>query len=187
MLRKKSAIVIYIVFLMVATFLPTISFDGYSILRHTTSHLGAQGSPYAWVMNTVFFLLGVYAICIAIGSKIPYVQLIGTIFGLSLLMTGVFQHAPLIEGHAVNIFHDTMHSIFASTTGFSFTLLAIGHAFMTSKMQRYVALTMGLVATIIPILMITFPDYMGLSQRIMFVTAFLWLFFYFKPSSKHQI
>jgi hypothetical membrane protein len=48
--------------LAVIFILPFFSVDEYSILKNTTSHLGAQGAPYAWVMNVVFTLLGTAAI-----------------------------------------------------------------------------------------------------------------------------
>ena len=53
---------VYILMLLVIFILPFFSFEEYSIFKNTTSHLGAQNAPYAWVMNVVFALLGIASI-----------------------------------------------------------------------------------------------------------------------------
>ena len=181
MKKNKVAIIVYILFLAVSNGLALISFEGYSLLSNTTSHLGAQGSPNAWVMNFVFMCLGIMSIWITLSSNIRFYQVVGTIFGLSLILTGVFRHAPLTDSTQFNLFHDQLHSIFASATGFSFTFLAAGHGFMSHKWQRIGGVVMAVVATLIPLGMMALPAFMGLLQRVMFVSAFGWLFFYMKP------
>ncbi len=74
--------------------------------------------------------------------------------------------------------HDGNHH--HSSTGFSFTILAVGHVFLSQHRQRYVALLMAVIATVIPLGMMTVPAYMGLFQRLMFISAFGWLFFFMK-------
>jgi hypothetical protein len=62
MVRKPArsiAVFCYGLFLLVSTSMPFFSFEGYSILRNTTSHLGAQGSPHAWQQTTKCFLMRV--------------------------------------------------------------------------------------------------------------------------------
>ncbi|WP_207706936.1 DUF998 domain-containing protein [Alkalibaculum sporogenes] len=178
---------IFCLFLVVSNGLALFSFAGYSILSNTTSHLGAQGSPYSWVMNIVFICLGVMAISITYHSRIRYHQILGVVFGLSLVLTGFFKHAPLVDSVSVNQQHDLIHSIFASLTGFSFTLLTAGHGLISRGMQRTVGIIMVFVAIIISIAMMTFPSIMGMLQRVMFVSAFGWLFFYMKAPKNRQI
>lgn len=169
---------VFLAFLVVSTVLPFFSFDGYSLIRHTTSHLGAQGSPHAWVMNVTFFLLGTTAFIVSWQKNVWYHRVFGGLFGLSLFLTGVFHHAPLVEGVTEVVWQDTWHSVFATTTGICFTMLATGHTFMTRGVQRRVAYVMAGIAVVIPVGMFLFPDVMGLLQRIMFISAFGWLFFY---------
>ncbi len=178
---KSLAIFCYILFLLVSFLLPFFSFEGYSVISNTTSHLGAQGSPYAWIMNIVFILLGVMAILHTWKTRYLYPRILGLIFGLSLAMTGVFQHAPLVESVDVNQFQDVLHSFFATTTGFSFTFLAAGHVFMSRGVQRKVAIVLALIAMVVPLIMFGIPSVMGITQRFMFIAAFYWLFFYYMP------
>lgn len=182
---KIFSFFIFILFLVVSNGLAFFSFPGYSIFHNTTSHLGAQGSPHAWIMNLVFIALGIMAVLVTFHTRIIYHQVVGAAFGLSLLLTGIFQHAPLIESLTANQLQDQVHSFFASATGFSFSLLAFGHAFMSTGSQRAAGFVLALSAIIIPIAMMSFPAFMGLLQRIMFAGAFGWLFFYLEsPKNK---
>ena len=184
--KKIIALFCYSLFLVVAFGLPFFSFQGYSIFSNTTSHLAAQGAPFAWVMDLVFIVLGLMAIVIAYDTKVRYHQVIGGIFGLSLALTAFFPHAPLVTAVPVNLFQDQMHSVFASITGFSFTMLAIGHSIISRGWQRFWGLIIADVAILISLGMMSLPAYMGLLQRMMFISAFGWLFFYMKVPLQAQ-
>ncbi len=185
--KHKFYVMTYLLFLLVSFVLPFYSFEGYSIISNTTSHLAAQASPYAWIMNIVFVLLGLSSVWVSIQSKIRYHQIIGVLFGLSLLMTGIFQHAPLIETVSVNDINDNLHSIFANLTGISFTLLAFGHGFMSAHRQRIIGILMGFISIGLSLAMFSLPMCMGLFQRLMFMSAFAWLFFYMDVPKEKQI
>lgn len=188
MQKNKEIIsnIVYILFLVVSFGLPFFSFKGYSIISNTTSHLAAQGSPFAWAMDIIFVCLGVMAIIINYTTRVRYHQFIGGIFGLSLIMTAFFPHAPLVENVPVNLLFDEIHSIFASITGFSFTLLAVGHGIVSRGKQQFGGFIMAAIAMLVSIGMMTFPPFMGILQRIMFISAFGWLFFYMKPPLQSQ-
>lgn len=81
--------VAYILMLLIMFILPFYSVDEYSILKNTTSHLGAQGAPYAWLMNVAFALFGIAAIVDGWMrlSKYWLHKVVLTIFGISLVLT----------------------------------------------------------------------------------------------------
>ncbi len=54
---------------------------------------------------------------------------------------------------------------------------------MSRGAQRWGALIMTTVAIVIPIAMFGIPEIMGLLQRVMFISAFWWLFFYMRAPS----
>ncbi len=178
---------IYVLFIAVSTFLPIFSFEGYSVFSNTTSHLGAQSSPHGWIMNIVFMLLGIRSMHICLKTRIPYIQFIGTIFATSLILTGLFKHGPLVDGVPINLQEDMLHSVFATATGFSFSLLAIGQGIMSRSSQRIVSLAVSSIALVIPLLMVSYPSYAGISQRFMFISAFFWLFFCFQPDASYKL
>lgn len=51
----------FLLLLTIMFALPFYSVDTYSIIKNTTSHLGAQSSPNAWIMNISFILVGLHA------------------------------------------------------------------------------------------------------------------------------
>ncbi len=184
---KVASTLCFILFVVISFGLPFYSFEGYSILSNTTSHLAAQGSPHAWIMDLVFVILGVVTILNTFATRVRYHQVIGGLFGISLVMTAFFPHAPLVEGVPVNMLQDQVHSIFATITGFSFTLLAIGHGLMSKGSERVFGVLMAIIATLFSLGMMSFPSLMGLLQRIMFISAFGWLFFYMDPPNERNL
>jgi hypothetical membrane protein len=160
--------------------LPFYSADTYSIIKNTTSHLGAQSTPNAWIMNVAFVLVGVSCALEAwlhLG-RFWFQKVLLTIFGLSLALTGIFHHAPLIEGAVFNSLEDKLHSIFASSVGFSFVVFAISSAFIEIVAKhRIIDVVVGLATTVLSILMLCLPDYSGIWQRTIFIISFFWLIF----------
>ncbi len=172
-----------IVLLLTIFILPFYSAEGYSIMKHTTSHLGAQNSPNAWIMNTVFFLLGIT--CILESwlhlKRFWFHKTLLIIFGSGLILVAFFQHAPIIGGIPYSILEDTVHSIFATVVGASFTVFAFSAAYIENTTRRRVlALGVGFVAIVLSMLMFSVADLAGLWQRIMFIISFIWLIFFFE-------
>jgi hypothetical membrane protein len=172
---------VYILMIPVIFILPYFSAEGYSILKHTTSHLGAQNTPNAWIMNLVFCLLGLACILEAwFHLKRYWVhKILLTIFGAGLILTAFYQHAPIIEGIPYSLSEDAMHSLFATIVGFSFTLFAFSAAFIerTNK-RRILAIMIGLAATGLSVLIFNVADLAGIWQRLMFIVSFAWLIFF---------
>ncbi|QUH22843.1 DUF998 domain-containing protein [Methanobacterium alkalithermotolerans] len=172
---------VFIILLMLMFILPFYSFPGYSLLNHTTSHLGAQNAPNAWIMNLTFIILGLA--CAGESflhlKRYPLNQILLIIFGVGLFMVGIFHHAPVIGNDNYSIMEDNLHSIFASLVGISFTLFAFSAVFIeNNNLRRIIALVVAIMAIILSILMFRVVDYMGIWQRIMFIAAFSWLIFF---------
>jgi hypothetical membrane protein len=177
----------YLVMLLVVFILPFYSVESYSILQNTTSHLGAQHAPYAWVMNTTFVLLGLGSVL----SGWPYLKGYGfhklalLIFGFSLIGAAIYQHAPIVESVAFDVEEDRMHSIFSSLTGASFTVFAMSAAFiLRHRTAKISALTVGVLAVLLSVLIFTVPEYRGIWQRALFIVAFGWLIVFFSGQEK---
>jgi len=161
--------------------LPFFSVEEYSILRNTTSHLGAQDAPNAWIMNLVFALLGIATI-IDGWERLPKYWMhkaLVTLFGMSLIFTAFFQHAPIVQGATFSELEDGLHSKFATITGFSFTFFTFSAAFIEStRLRKLVALGIGILAILLSLLIFNLPDLAGVWQRIMFIAMFGWLMYF---------
>lgn len=185
--RQTLFLYSYILLLLVMLVLPFFSVEEYSILRNTTSHLGAQGAPNAWIMNTVFILLGTTCMWKGVPAfrRYPFQQVVLIFFGLSLVATGFFQHKPIVAGIPFNAFEDQMHSLFASVVGFSFTVFAMSLIWIESERNRKLqAFGMALLAMILSILIFNLSDYAGIWQRVMFASSFGWMIMLFQRRSE---
>lgn len=163
--RHKVLFAAFLLMLPVMFVLPFFSADNYSLVRHTTSQLGAQNAPYAWIMNAVFVLLGLGTTISAWRNlkRYPFQLILLVAFSVSIALTGIYSHAPIIEGLEYNKFHDSLHSLFATTTGISFTIFAFSFAFIASaRKHKILAIVVGLSASILSLLMFSFDDYAGI-------------------------
>ena len=177
----------YLLMLLVIFILPFYSVESYSILENTTSQLGAQHAPYAWVMNTTFIFLGLGSML----SGWPYLKGYGfhklalLIFGFSLIGAAIYKHAPIIAGVVFDVEEDRMHSIFSSLTGASFTVFAMSAAFiLRHRTAKISALSVGVLAVLLSGLIFTVPEYRGIWQRALFIVAFGWLIVLFSGQEK---
>lgn len=180
-MKRKSAdfrylLSSFLLLLHVMLVLPFFSVDTYSII----SHLGAQSTPNAWIMNAAFVLVGLSSILEGWLHlrKMWFHRILLSIFGFGLIMVAVFRHAPIVEGIEFDAFEDKLHSIFASLVGFMFTVLAISTAFIEKALKhRITDIAVGLAATLLSVLMQLLPAFAGLWQRAIFIMSFTWLIF----------
>lgn len=158
--------------------LPAFSYSGYSILSNTTSQLGAQASPYAWVMNSAFALMGIAVIVPFWGSLRHghYEDILPIIFGLSFVMVAIFQHEPGITGLAYNHTAALLHSVFATIMGIVISAYAVIKAMRADSTTDRILAVLALVsASGLSFLMYAVPAYTGVLQRIMFLSVLAWL------------
>ncbi len=183
MKNKHFIVPVYIILILVMFILPTFGAEEYSIFLNTTSQLGAQNTPNSWIMNLTFALLG--CVCIFEGFlhlKNLWVQKVLLIsFGIGLIFTAIFQHAPINEAIPYNILEDNIHSASASVVGFSFTLFAFSVAFIeNTDKRRILALLIGMLSIGLSLLMFSVTNYTGVWQRLMFIISFGWMIYFFE-------
>jgi len=177
---------VYILMVLTAFVLPFFSSEEYSIVGNSLSELGAQSTPGNWIMNGVFILLSI--VTILLGSKvlrrfwIPLYLLF--FFAIALGFTAIYRHAPITDSYFLEGEHIT-HSIFSMITGVAFSAYCIAIVFTISKsIDKALAFLMFSIAIGLSLFMVTFPQYRGVFQRTLFITAFAWIFYSlvtFKP------
>ncbi len=179
----------FILMLLVIFILPFYSHHEYSLIKNTTSQLGAQHMPFSWIMNSTFVLLGFTSILSGWNFLAGYwfQKMILIVFGTALVMTAVFQNAPIDPLMEYSIREDKLHSLFANITGFSFSVFAISLALITRRRSHQImAFVMSILAPILSILMFheLTNKWMGIWQRLIFILMFGWLLYTF---SKYQL
>ena len=174
--------IIYIWMIGVILVLPHYSAVQYNILAHTTSQLGSQHTPNAWIMNLTFILLGIGTLLAGWRSTQAHLfsRILLLLFGVSLSMTGIFRLAPIDLSLSYNTTSDGLHSMFATTAGFAFSAFAVVAGFHAGiGLQCFIAISMATLAILLSLLMNFVPEYAGLLQRTLFITAFGWFIFLF--------
>lgn len=182
-LEIKIFVFSYLLLILTMFVLPFFSVDNYSILKNTTSHLGAQNTPNSWIMNVTFILLGMSSIFAGWShyKGFWFQKMLLLIFGFSLVAVAIYNHAPINKEVLYNIKEDKLHSLFASITGFSFTILAISTGLIKDiKSKMILPICVGVIATILSIMMFKIENYMGVWQRLIFIISFGWMLYEFK-------
>ena len=176
--------------LAVIFILPFYSVPGYSIIRNTTSQLGAQFSPNAWIMNFTFVSLGLSSIIAGwrFLDGCMFHRIFLLLFGISLVLTSFFNHAPLQPDIQYNLTEDEWHSYFAYSTGLSFTIFALATSFiLENPIDRGLALGTGLIGTILSVLMSEGDQITGIWQRLIFIISFGWMIYAFGRPEKRNL
>lgn len=173
--------------LVVIFVLPFFSAETYSIVKNTTSQLGAQNTPNSWMMNLVFVLLGLGSILGGwnILKGYWFHRVVLAVFGFSLILTAFYHHAPINPETNYDKVEDQLHSLFATITGFSFTMFSISTAFiLRNKFERIFAIGIGVLATFLTFLLFNVDEFSGIWQRLIFITSFLWMIHIFRAKEK---
>jgi hypothetical membrane protein len=170
---------VYFLMIIVAFVLPGFSSEGYSIIQNSMGELGAQATPGNWIMNVVFILLSI--VTILLGTKVlrqfwvPLYLLY--FFAISLFFTAIFKHSPITNSIFLEGEH-IAHSVFSLITGTAFSGYCIAVAFMIKRpVERASAIFMLCIAVGLSLLILELPEYKGIFQRVLFITAFGWLFY----------
>lgn len=169
---------LYVLMIIVIFVLPSFSFDGYSITRNSLSELGAQATPKNWVINIVFIALSLVTALLATKVLRKYwVPLyLMYFFAGSFFFTAIFQHAPISSGAYLESEH-LKHIVFSTFAGTAFCVYCfIIYLKLQKPIERASAILMGCLAIGLSLLMFNFEAYKGIFQRVLFITAFGWLF-----------
>lgn len=164
---------------------PLYTVDQYSFASNLISEPGAQQTQHNFIMITAFVILG--GAIVIDGLRNFRVTLLPFIFfGLAMAIVGIFPHKPIdISLDFNSTFHD-LHAIMASIAGTVITIGFIWQGFRTSGRQRIICFYMALVAIIFPVFMLVYPDFQGITQRIMYLQILGWLWMKYPDNLDNQ-
>ena len=173
----------YILLLLAMFILPLFKAPEISITRNTLSELGAQFSPYSWLMNTIFAALGLCAVISGWGcyEGFVFLRIILVLFGISLVLSAIFNQAPVNPEIRYNIREDGLHLYFACTTWITFIILTFSTALILEKQaDRLLAVITGISAVLLSLLTTEADHTAGVWQRLLFVISFGWMIYTYK-------
>jgi len=186
-MKKKAKIILlegaYILMLLAMFILPLFTLHDNSIIGNTLSELGAQFSPYSWIMNSIFVALAFSAVISGWGryEGFVFLRIILVLFGISLVFSAFFNHAPGNPEIRYNIREDGWHLYFACTTWITFIILTFSTALMLEKQtDRLLAIITGISAVLLSLLASEADRTAGLWQRLLFIISFGWMIYTYK-------
>jgi hypothetical membrane protein len=157
---------------------PWVNVTGYTSIRHSISELGAQGAPNAWIMNAGFLAFGAGVLVDAARSIRQAVAtgVLFLVFGVAMMLAGVFAHRPIDPAAAYSVREDDLHSLASSVAGASFALGVLAYGWTRRKLAHLWAHGPAIAAALLlPLGMIVLPETAGALQRVMFLVSFVWL------------
>jgi hypothetical membrane protein len=157
---------------------------GYSWVDNTISDLASQGHRYKWIMQAGFIayglLLGVGVVWKSYSlGKINYPDLPILLYGLSVLVTGIYCTAPIDGSLSYSVRESQVHTIFATVAGFCLVAGILWHMIVTPERRSYHFAFLLLVTLISMLFGLgesgTLPVGKGIVQRALYLVSFAWL------------
>ena len=173
----------FIVVIIIAHFFAP---PGYRWTYHTISDLASQGHTYKWIMQAGFIGFGLL-ISASVGMafirmrKVLYPLLLIAVYGISILLSGIFSAAPIDPSISYSVSESNLHSMFATIAGVGLSLAIFWRIFQSpdSKIKRnhfiFLLLVMGLsgVFGMAENGMIALDK--GIVQRLLYLSGLAWL------------
>jgi hypothetical protein len=187
MKRKQGILMLsgaYVLMLNSMFILPLFMVPDQSILRNTLTELGAQSSPYSWIMNSIFAALALGSVTAGWGSfkGFAFQRIIIVLFGVFLTLSAILNHAPTDPDIKYNISEDGLHSYFTGTTWLTFVILTFSTVPVLEKSEdKLISIATGIAAIVLSLLMFEAEMAAGIWQRLLFIISFGWMIYCFNP------
>ncbi len=151
---------------------------GYSIVAHSISESAAQATTGAWLGRAGLGLLGAAGLLLAtpISRGSRWARLGMLCFGVGLIASAVWSHAPWLPHLPSDPAEDMLHSLASSVVGVGIVSATLALTLRSpDRVGRWFSLVTLIVSCLAPALMATDSAHAGLWQRLMFGTAMVWL------------
>jgi len=178
-MKNYNIAVAYILILLIAAHVAAP--EAYHWQQHTISQLAAQAYANAWIMRLGFIGFGALVQVagvtrIRLRPRLWYREVPILLYGLAILLSGIFSTEPFIEGVPYSLQEARLHSIFATAAGVMLTLATLLYALTDAPASRRVVHWVALVLiTVVSFLFGTNPAIGGILQRLLWVVCFAWL------------
>jgi hypothetical membrane protein len=178
-MKNYNIAVLYILLLLIAAHIAAP--ETYHWQQHTISQLGAQAYSNAWIMRLGFIGFGALVQIAGVTRmrltpRLWYRELPIMLYGLAILLAGIFSTEPFVEGVPYSLQEARLHSLFATTAGVMLTLATLLYALTDAPRSRRIVHWIALaLITLVSFLFGSLPAIGGMLQRLLWAVGFSWL------------
>ena len=158
------------------------STNNYDWTKNTISDLGSQGYDRKIIMQFGFLAFGLTLSAGILINGLTWRTTPILIYGLCVGLTGVFCTKPFFNLDNYSASQAIIHSALAQIAGATFTLGILVQLFYSAdKSEKWIhfmffILVVGLSASFGLV-----KNYQGITQRLLYLTSFIWLIKFYKP------
>lgn len=180
MLSYSPAVAVIVAIIFLAHLIAPQAYDWQV---NSISQLAAQGYAQAWLVRAGFISFGILVQLAGIGrirANRPrwYREVPIMLYGLAILLSGVFSTNPFIQGAPFSETEAGLHTVFATTAGVALSaamlLFALTDAPTSRRLIHAVALALIMLLSF---LFGALPEAAGAIQRLLWVVGFAWLIY----------
>ena len=173
-MRRATTIAVLIYALAVFSG-PAYTVDGYSSISNLISELGAQKTRNNYVMILGFVILG-SGIILSSLKRFSYPMVPFMLFGFFMVSAGIFPHKPMDAALKYSRASHSLHGASATLAGISITVGFIWHGILSERVtSKIICMYLAVICFAFPMLMLRFPEYQGIIQRLMYVQVLGWI------------
>ena len=157
----------------------------YDWTQNTVSDLASQGHTYKWIMQIGFIgfgLLLIWGVLFHLNkNKRAYFLLLVAVYGLSILMSGIFCTMPIDPSMSFSANESKLHSMFATVAGIAMSLgIFWQFAVSSNHRERWTRFTFFLLVIGISGMFGLAENYIlmidkGIVQRVLYLVGLAWL------------
>lgn len=182
-----TSVCVFVILIVLAHFFTSSPYDW---KNNTISELASQNYQYRWIMKIGFILFGGILI-IGITNKLTngngklLTELPILIYGLAILISGIYSTKPFLDGIEYSELESKIHSYSAQIAGIAFSIglliYGIKETNTNLKIIHFVTFTFVVGFSALFGLM---NSNVGIIQRIMYLGSFIWLLFFYNELDK---
>ena len=176
------SVLVFVITILIAHFFVA---NPYEWQNNTISELASQNYKYRWIMKSGFiFFGGILSTGIIskalINKEFKFAELFMFIYGIAILISGIYSTKPFIENIEYSVLESNIHSISATIAGFSFSIGICMFAYQERNKKLKIIHSLFFIFVISCSIAFGLLDArIGVVQRIMYLGSFTWLLFFY--------
>ena len=185
-----TSVGLFVGIIIIAHFFTTNPYDWRA---NTISELASQNYQHRWIMKIGFILFGGILIVGIINKLINgngklLTELPILIYGLAILISGLYSTKPIVEGIEYSELESKIHSYSAQIAGMAFSIGLLIYGFTeTNKNLKIIHFSTFVFVIGFSALFGILDSNVGVIQRVMYLGSFVWLTLFYNQINEASV